>query len=102
MEFSNATIKYKANIYHDGKVTSRTVITANGERKTLGIMLPGNYRFTTDTEEKIDISVGRCRIRLAANPQDLTYQAGDSFSVPAHTSFEIEVLELVDYLCHFG
>ena len=38
MEFVNARIIKKANIYYDGKVTSRTVFTETGERKTLGIM----------------------------------------------------------------
>ena len=31
------------NIYFDGNVTSRTVVFENGEKKTLGIMLKGEY-----------------------------------------------------------
>ena len=41
-EFNNATITRKANFYFDGQVTSRTVTLANGERVTLGIMMPGD------------------------------------------------------------
>ncbi|MBI4191510.1 MAG: DUF1255 family protein [Betaproteobacteria bacterium] len=29
-------------------------------------------------------------------------RAGDSFKVPANSSFNIEPLETLDYLCHFG
>ena len=42
-QFQNVTIVKKANIYFDGKVTSRTVLFEDGTRKTLGIMLPGQY-----------------------------------------------------------
>jgi len=40
-EFKNVTVVQKANVYFDGKVTSRTVIFPDGSKKTLGIMLPG-------------------------------------------------------------
>ena len=38
MQFTNARIIKKANVYYDGKVTSRTIFTETGERKTLGIV----------------------------------------------------------------
>jgi uncharacterized protein YaiE (UPF0345 family) len=41
-KFENVTIIKKANIYFDGKVTSRNVFFADGTRKTLGFMLPGS------------------------------------------------------------
>jgi len=47
-EFKDVTIIKKANIYFDGKVTSRSVIFPDGSRKTLGIMLPGEYEFNTN------------------------------------------------------
>jgi len=52
-DFKDVTIIKKANIYFDGKVTSRTVIFPDGSRKTLGIMLPGEYEFNTDDKEII-------------------------------------------------
>jgi uncharacterized protein YaiE (UPF0345 family) len=51
--FENVTIVKKANAYFNGKVTSRTVLFSNGERKTLGIMLPGEYEFETGDQELI-------------------------------------------------
>jgi hypothetical protein len=102
MEFKNVTVRHKANVYHGGKVTSRTVITANGEMKTLGVMLPGTYRFSTEAPERIDVTQGHCRVKLAGEQNWTGYQAGDSFDVPGHSSFEIEIDDLLDYICHFG
>ncbi|WP_378954570.1 pyrimidine/purine nucleoside phosphorylase [Pelosinus sp. sgz500959] len=42
-QFENVTVIKKANVYFDGKVTSRTVVFADGSKKTLGIMLPGDF-----------------------------------------------------------
>lgn len=102
MSFRNVEVKKKANIYHGGNVTSRTVITHDGKRLTLGVMLPGSYTFNTGEPELIEVTQGKCRIKLgeAANWSD--YSAGQSFSVPGKTQFDIEVTELVDYVCHFG
>jgi len=54
-QFTNVTVVKKANVYSDGKVTSRTVLFADGTKKTLGIMLPGEYTFGTDTREVMEI-----------------------------------------------
>jgi len=101
MEFKNAVVKKRANIYHGGQVTSRSIVTAEGEMKTLGIMLPGVYRFNTEAPEVVDLLQGRCRVKLADEIEWREYSAGESFSVPGHSHFEIEVTELLDYLCHF-
>ena len=57
MSFKNIEIKKKANVYHDGRVTSRTIITPAGEMKTLGVMLPGTYRFSTQAPEIVELSL---------------------------------------------
>lgn len=101
MSFKNVEVGLKANVYHEGRVTSRTIVTATGERKTLGVMLPGTYRFNTDAPERIDVTQGRCRVRIADGAAK-EYRAGESFPVPARTHFDIEVIELLDYVCHFG
>ena len=41
--FENVEVIKAANIYFDGKVTSRVVQFADGSKKTLGIMMPGEY-----------------------------------------------------------
>lgn len=101
MSYKNVEVKKKANIYHDGKVTSRTVITPQGEMKTLGVMLPGTYRFNTQAPERMDVTQGHCRVKLANQQGWVDYVAGQSFDVPGNSSFEIEVVALLDYVCHF-
>ncbi len=102
MSFTNVEVKKKANVYHDGKVTSRTVITAGGEMKTLGVMLPGTYRFSTQAPERMDVIQGRCQVKLADDLSWSDYQAGEGFNVPGNSHFEIEVTDLLDYVCSFG
>jgi len=102
MEIKNVSVKTKANVYHGGNVTSRSVITESGEMKTLGVMLPGTYRFHTDAPEVLDVTQGRCRVKLADAQEWQEYVSGESFDIPAKTQFEIEVSELLDYVCHFG
>lgn len=102
MSYKNVEIRKKANVYHDGKVTSRTIVTETGEMKTLGVMLPGVYRFSTEAPEVMELTQGRCRVKLADAGDWSDYAAGESFNVPGHSHFEIEVTELLDYVCHFG
>ena len=102
MNFDNVSVKKRANIYHDGKVTSRTLVTPAGEMKTLGVMLPGTYRFSTEAPEVVDITQGQCRVKRADEQTWTSYQAGQSFQVPGNSHFEIEVSDLLDYVCHFG
>ena len=102
MSFKNVEVKKKANVYHDGKVTSRTIVTPEGEMKTLGVMLPGTYRFSTQAPEVMELSQGHCRVKLAGQQHWADYQAGQSFDVPGNSHFEIEVTDLLDYVCHFG
>ncbi|MDX1252526.1 MAG: pyrimidine/purine nucleoside phosphorylase [Gammaproteobacteria bacterium] len=102
MSFKNVEVKKKANIYHGGKVTSRSIITPEGEMKTLGVMLPGTYRFSTQAPEVMEVTQGRCRVKLADDQAWTDYEAGQSFEVPGNSHFEIEVDELLDYVCHFG
>jgi hypothetical protein len=46
-DFHDVTIAKKANIYFNGGVTSRTILFRDGSKKTLGIMQPGHYEFST-------------------------------------------------------
>ena len=102
MSFQNVELKKKANIYHEGRVTSRTFLTPEGERKTLGFMLPGSYRFDTDEPEKVDITQGHCRVKIADEWVWKEYHEGESFFIPGKITFEIQVDTMLDYVCHFG
>ena len=41
--FKNVTIIKKANVYFGGLIISRTVLVADGAKKTLGFMQVGDY-----------------------------------------------------------
>lgn len=100
-EFKNVTIVKKANVYFDGKVTSRTVMFADGSKKTLGIMLPGEYLFDTGAKERIEILAGNLEILLPGTDSWQTVQGGESFEVAANSQFSLKVKELTDYCCSF-
>ena len=79
--FTNVTITKKANIYFDGKVTSRTITFADGSKKTLGIMLPGEYTFNTDAAElwKFLPATCRCNCRDRRNGKPMEPEAPSKF-----------------------
>ena len=100
-QFKNVNVVRKANIYFDGKVTSRTVQFPKNETKTLGIMLPGEYRFGTDKQELMEIQSGEVAVLLADEHEWRHYTDGDSFTVKGNSSFQINVLSVTDYCCSF-
>jgi hypothetical protein len=100
-EFTNVSIVKKANVYFDGKVTSRTVIFADGSQKTLGIMQPGEYEFNTADKEIMEIMAGELEVMLPGASGWQTVKGGESFEVPPHAKFALRVRTLTDYCCSF-
>lgn len=100
-EFVNVTVVREANVYFDGKVTSRTVIFADGSKKTLGIMLPGDYEFGTDAKELMEILAGEMDILLPGTDAWQTAKGGESFEVPASSRFSLKVKTVSDYCCSY-
>jgi uncharacterized protein YaiE (UPF0345 family) len=100
-EFSNVTIVKAANIYFDGKVTSRTIKFADGTTKTLGIMLPGEYTFNTDAPENMDILAGKLDVQLPGSDEWIAVEGGQDFDVPGNAAFSLKVSETADYCCSF-
>ena len=101
-EFKGVTIVKKANIYFDGKVTSRVVIFPDGSRKTLGIMLPGEeYEFNTDEKEIMEIISGELEVLLPGEDSWRTINGGESFEVPAGSKFGLKIKQITDYCCSY-
>ena len=100
-QFDNVSVVKKANLYFDGKCVSHTVLFADGTRKTLGVIFPSSLNFSTGAPELMEINAGKCRVRLKGEETWHDYGAGESFSVPGNSSFDIEALEILDYVCHF-
>ncbi|MFP5108251.1 pyrimidine/purine nucleoside phosphorylase [Neobacillus sp. C211] len=98
--FTNATITKKANIYFDGKVTSRTIQFQDGTQKTLGVMLPGEYEFSTSQKEEMEIQAGKLEYKLKGQDWEPIQNQG-VFYVPANESFLLKVHSIVDYCCSY-
>lgn len=100
-QFDQVSVIRKANVYFDGKCVSHTVLFADGTRKTLGVILPCQLNFGTDAPELMEVQAGKCRIRLDGSDEWKTYAAGESFSVPGKSRFDIDVVETLDYCCSY-
>ncbi len=102
-EFSNVRVVVKANVYFDGRVVSHTVWMPDGARKTLGLIHPGEYHFGTEAPERMEITAGSCRVRLAGEGGWKEYGPGASFEVPGSSGFDIAVESgIAEYICSFG
>ncbi len=98
----NVTLSKKSNVYFDGKCVSHTAILPDGTRKTVGIIFPSTLTFNTGAPETMEIVSGKCRVRQQGATEWQTYEGGQQFDVPGNSSFDIDTIDLVDYVCHFG
>ena len=101
-QLDQVSVVKKSNIYFDGKCVSHSVILADGSKKTVGVIFPSSLAFNTGATEIMEIVGGVCKVRLAGATDWQTYGAGQEFKVGANTHFDIETLETLDYVCHFG
>lgn len=101
MKFENVDVVKEANVYFDGKVTSRTVYFKGGERKTLGFMLAGSYEFGTAAQETMEVLGGEMDISLAGESTFSTYKEGQSFVVPPDSKFKVVIKTYADYCCSY-
>lgn len=100
-QFEGVTVIKEANIYFNGQVSSRTVLFPDGTKKTLGIMLPGDYEFGTAEAEHMEIMAGEVLVKLPGSEEWVTFTGGQSFEVPADAKFQLQVREVVDYCCSY-
>ena len=100
-QFENVTIVKSANVYFNGNVTSRTVLFADGSKKTLGIMMPGTYEFGTDDAEDMEILSGTLDVLLPGQEEWRTFEGGQTFHVAANSRFKLVVKALTDYCCSY-
>jgi len=102
-QFDGVSVVTKANVYFDGKVTSHTVVFPDGSKKTIGLIYPGTYRFNTGAPERMEISAGKCFVKLEGENDFACCAAGAYFLVPGDSSFEVSVEQgIAEYICSFG
>lgn len=69
--------------------------------KTLGVMLPGKYEFNTDSRELMEITSGKLNLKIQNDIEWTLIKDGMDFNIPKNSSFKVEVLELVNYICSY-
>jgi len=100
-EFNNVTVQKEANIYFEGKVISTSISFPDGSKKTLGVMLTGEYEFNTEQKEIMEIMSGKLEVLLPNKQEWINIKSGDSFEVPKNSSFKIKIHEITNYCCDY-
>ena len=89
----------KHNSYFEGKVQSLGITTPEGYA-TVGAIEPGQYTFSTDSEEHLTIIAGSLKVKLPGGSWRLVTR-NDSFVVPPQASFDIDAPTDVAYICYY-
>ena len=100
-KYENVDVDKLANIYFKGNVISRNIFLQDGSRKTLGVMLPGKYEFNTEARELMEITSGKLNLKTENDIEWTLIKDGMDFNIPKNSSFKVEVLELVNYICSY-
>ena len=90
----------EVNEYFDGKVKSFVVNSAKGKR-TVGVMVPGEYEFDTDTKETMTVISGEFSVYFPEEDDWEEFGEGSSFDVPAKSKLRVKVAQDTAYLCEY-
>lgn len=102
-KFEGVVLQTQANVYFDGKCVSHSFVLPDGTRKSVGVVLPATLTFGTAAAEIMECVGGSCRVRMKGDSAWTAYVAGESFNVPANSSFDIEVADQpFHYICHYA
>jgi uncharacterized protein YaiE (UPF0345 family) len=101
-KIDNVSITTQANVYFDGKCVSHGFTLADGTKKSVGVVLPASLTFNTGAPEIMECVAGSCEYKLAGSDAWVKSAAGESFSVPGNSKFDIRVTEAYHYICHFA
>jgi len=102
VQFDGVSVNTKANVYFDGKCVSHNITLADGTKKSVGVVLPATLTFNTGAPEIMECVAGSCEYRLKGSDSWIACAAGEKFSVPGNSSFDIRVSDSYHYICHFG
>ena len=92
----------QANVYFDGKCVSHGITYPDGTKKSVGVVLPATLTFNTGAAEIMECVGGGCEYKLAGSDAWQRSSAGETFSVPANSSFDIRVTDSYHYICRYA
>ena len=101
-QLENVSVDKRANVHFDGKCVSHSLTMEDGSKKSVGVMLPAQLIFNTAAPEVMEIVAGECRVKLQGSDEWQTVIGGQEFQVSGDSSFEIEVIETLHYVCHLA
>ena len=100
-KIDGVSVTTQANVYFDGKCVSHSLTRADGTKLSVGVILPATLTFNTGAPEIMEINAGVCKVKLPGATEWRTVRAGEQFEVAGNSAFDIETLEMLDYVCHF-
>lgn len=101
-KIDGVSVTTQANVYFDGKCVSHGITYPDGTKKSVGVVLPATLTFKTGAPEIMECVGGSCEYRLAGGSDWVASGAGERFSVPGNSQFDIRVTDAYHYICHFG
>jgi uncharacterized protein YaiE (UPF0345 family) len=101
-QIEQVTLQTQANVYFDGKCVSHSFTTADGQKKSVGVVLAATLTFNTGAAEIMECVGGACEYKLAGASDWQSSGPGQRFEIPANSSFDIRVAEAYHYLCHYA
>ncbi|PJJ84772.1 pyrimidine/purine nucleoside phosphorylase [Mucilaginibacter auburnensis] len=88
------------NEYFDGAVKSLGYASAEG-KSTIGVIESGEYEFGTSSHETMIVIEGELIALLPDNNEWKSFTNGQSFEVPANSSFKVKATAQTSYLCKY-
>jgi len=101
-KLDGVSVSTQASVYFDGKCVSHGVTFPDGTKKSVGVILPATLTFNTGAPEIMECVAGSCEYKLTGSDAWVKSTAGEQFSIPGNSKFEIRVTEAYHYICHFG
>lgn len=101
-QISGVAVNTQASVYFDGKCVSHGITFPDGTKKSVGVVLPASLTFGTAAPEIMECVAGGCEYKLAGTDNWVSVKAGEQFSVPGNSSFDIRVVDAFHYICHYG
>lgn len=89
------------NEYFSGKVKSISFTNASSGQSSVGVMVPGEYTFSTNKPEEMTIISGSLNVLLPTATKWQTFEAGQIFHVQGQSEFNVQVAEPTAYLCRY-
>lgn len=102
LQIDGVSVTTQANVYFDGKCVSHNITYPDGTKKSVGVVLPATLTFNTGAPEIMECVAGSCEYKLAGSDAWVKSSAGEQFSVPGNSKFDIRVADAYHYICHFG